>query len=170
MVVHYKIQRILDIPRNVKYGIINLFRWFPVVWTDRNWDHQFIYEVLRFKLSETSKYLRKYGHHLNAERDADNIQVCVNLLDRLLKDEYHEMVFKLHDKKWGRPKFNWDDVKDKPGYCSLRIERPNVITEKDKEQERKEFRRISGHEEQLRKQDIRYLFKMMTKHIQGWWD
>ena len=168
--VPYQIQRILDFPRKVKYGIINLIRWFPVIWKDRNWDHYFIYEVLHFKLSQTEKYLRKYGHHLNAERDAYNIQVCVNLLKRLMDDDYGEMVFKPHDKKWGKAKFNWDDCEDKPGYCSLRIERPDVKTEEDKIQERKEFRLLSKHEEQLKQQDLDYLFKMMRKHIQSWWD
>ncbi len=169
--VHYQIQKVLDFPNNVRRGVISVFQWLPVVWDDRNWDHWFIYKVLHFKLSQTAKYIRKYGHHVHAERDADNIQVCVNLLQRLMDDEYHEMVFKSHDEKWGKVKFIWDDCgEDKPGYSSLRIERPGVKTKEDEEQERKEYIRLCDHEEDLRQQDIRYLFKMMRKHIQGWWD
>ena len=36
----------LDIIRGVK----NLIRWFPTIWKDRDYDHSYIYEVLRVKL------------------------------------------------------------------------------------------------------------------------
>ena len=52
----------------------------------------------------------------------------------------------------------------------LHIDRPNVKTEEDKEQERKEFRRASEHEAKLREQDLDMLFKNMRKYIQTWWD
>ena len=156
--------------RSIKYGIQNLITWFPIIWKDRDWDHWYLYTILKFKLSNMEKLHRKYGHCVNSEKMADQIKVCVNLLDRLIKDEYYEMTFKNHEKKWGEAHFNWDNCEDKKGYCSLRIERDNVKTDEDKKQERKQFRRLCKIEANLRKQDVEYLFKIMEKHIQGWWD
>jgi len=52
----------------------------------------------------------------------------------------------------------------------LHITRDNANTENKKHQEKKEFSRLSQNVEKMKQQDINYLFKYMTKHIQGWWD
>ncbi len=163
-------QKIKDMPRNIKYGVINLWVWFPIIWKDRQWDHQFIYEIFKHKLHLTEQLIRHNGHHLFHLRDADRIKLCVNLLDRLMNDEYYEMAFKDHDKKWGESDFNWNDSTSHPGCSELKITRPNVTTDEDKKNERKSFRRSSKHEVNLREQDLDLLFKTMRKHIQSWWD
>jgi len=151
-------------------SIKNILRWIPIIWKDRDWDHTFLYIILYFKLSNMEKYLRKYGHSTNAEKDADKIKVCINLLKRLMDDEYYDMVFKKHHEKWGEPKFNWFDLKDKPGYSELKIKRPNVITKKDEEIEKNGYNRLMQVENNLRQQDIDYLFSTIKKYHQGWWD
>lgn len=155
---------------NLKYGIENLFNWIPVVWKDRNWDHYFIYVILRHKLHLMEKQIREYGHHVDKDRDANNIKVCVNLLDRLIADDYHEMAFKNHDRKWGESDFQFKECEDNPELMSLHIARENVNTPEDEEKERKDFRRASDHETFLREQDLDLLFKNMRKYIQTWWD
>ena len=164
------VRKIKNIPRSIKYGIQNLIKWFPIIWKDRDWDHWYLYKTLQFKLIQMEKLQREHGVAVSSEKIAGQIQTCVNLLDRLIEDEYHEMVFKNHDKKWGKSHFNWTDCKDKEGYSKLHITRDNVKTDKDKEQERKEFIRYCKNEEELKKQDLDYLFKTMNKYIQGWWD
>ena len=149
--------------RNIWYGIKNLINWFSTIWNDKNWDSHFIFVILRYKLYLTEQFIRKYGCHVHNERDADEIKVCINLLDRIIKDEYHENVFKDHYKKWGEPKMEFEGN-------VLNITHPKAITDKDKKQERKEFRRIMDKPEQMKKQDIDYLFKLMARNIQGWWD
>lgn len=154
---------------DIPYGIRNLIRWFPVIWQDRNWDQYYIYVILHKKLFLMERALRN-GCHLYADKTADQVKVCVLLLDRLIKDEYHENAFKRHEEKWGEADFNFEDIEDRPGMSQLLITRPNVKDEKDDENERKEFRRYSNHEQKLREQDLDMLFKIMRKHIQGWWD
>ena len=168
-------QRISDFYYNIKNGIPNLIKWFPVIWQNRDWDHNFIWILLHKKLTLMENCIRNYGHHVYAERDADQIKLAINLLNRLIEDEYHENVFKDHDEKWGDTHLNWKKADGQEfGYkeevCTLDITRDNVKTEKDKEQERKEFRRLSPKVEEQRKQDIDFLFDYMKKHIQGWWD
>jgi hypothetical protein len=155
-----------DFPRGIK----NLVIWFPTVWNDRQWDHYFIYKMLRQKLHFTEQLIRYNGHHLYHLRDADRIKLCVDLLDRLMNDAYHETAFKIHEEKWGEPKMNWIDDNRSDGCVELKITHPNVITEKDKENERKHFKRSCNHENMLREQDLDMLFAKLRKHVQSWWD
>jgi hypothetical protein len=154
---------------DIPYGIKNLIRWFPVIWQDRNWDQYYIYVILHKKLTLMEKGLRN-GCHLYADKTADQVKICVLLLDRLIKDEYHENAFKRHEEKWGEAEFNFEDLEEKPDQCRLLITRLNVKTKKDEEQERKDFMRTSKHSDQMKNQDVEMLFKIMNKHIQGWWD
>jgi len=166
--LYYKIERISPI-RNIKYGIKNLIKWFVVIWNDRNWDFFFIWVILHKKLELMEKEIRNNGHHVNHIRDAEQIKLCVNLLKRLIDDDYHENVFKNHDKKWGQSHMKWEPTKD-PELTSLHIIRDNANTDEEKEQETKEFRILGSKVEQLKQQDINYLFDYMKKHIQCWWD
>jgi hypothetical protein len=156
-------QKILDFPRNVKYGVQNLVKWFPVIWTDRWWDLYFIYPILHKKLSMVEKATRKYGHHVHAERDADKIKVCVLLLKRIMDDGYFKNAFKRHNEKWGDSNVSFED-------SFIKITYEKAKTEEDKKEERKDFKRAVEHEELLNQQDINYLFKMMSKHLRTWWD
>ena len=157
-------------PRQIRQGIKNLIIWFPVIWKDRWWDHVFLYEIMRYKLHLMEKNLRVHGHHVKHIEDANKIKTCVVLLDRLIKDEYHDNAFKNHYKKWGQPVMEFKDWEEDPEYQVLKINYPNVKTDKDKEIEVKGFKRMSEKEAELREQDLDMLFKLMRKNIQSWWD
>ena len=83
------------------------------------------------------KGIRKYGIHVNAKRDADNMQKCIWTLDRIIEDDYHTIAYKRHDEIWGDAKFNWLELEDNKDLCKLEITRPNVKNEKDEARERK---------------------------------
>ena len=156
------------IQHDIPYGINNLIKWFPVIWKNRDWDHYFIYVILRHKLHLTEEHIRVCNNHTTAQQTAKKIKICVNLLDRLISDEYHEMVFKKHDEKWGEPEFNFKDYNEDS--LEATIVHKNVKTVKDKEKERKDFNTSYEHEQYLIKQDKEMLFKIMNKYIDGWWD
>ncbi len=155
--------------RDIKTGIKNLIIWLPIIWSDRQWDFWFIYEILHKKLSLMEHFIRKYGYHVRSEQDADNIKKCVLLLKRLKDDDYHENAFKQHKEKWGELKFNFRKS-DKANLSKLHIVQDNVETEKDKIQERKDFKAACEREDFLKQQDLDLLFNLMNKHIRTWWD
>jgi len=163
-------QKLKDLPREILYGIKNLIIWFPIIWKDRNWDHYFIFLILRHKLHLTEQLIRNHGHHVNNIQDADKIKKCVLLLDRIIKDDYHENVFIHHDKKWGETELLFTDSTDYPDCSVLNITRENIKTKEDKQKEREEFRRLMKKPGLLKDQDIELLFKLMRKHILSWWD
>jgi len=126
--------------------------------------------MLRKKLNNMENFFRYYGNHLNAVKDADNIKICVNLLDRIIEDKYHEMFFNNHDKKWGEINLWCSDVPNNPGLREVHVTRPKAITQEEIDQERKEFKTLSSRQEQQRIQDIKYLYDILKKYILCWWD
>lgn len=90
-----KVVKVHDFFRyDIKYGVRNLVRWFPIIWHDRNWDHYYIFTMLRKKLIHTEDCIR-YGHHdMSVKSEADRIKTCVLLIDRIIKDEYYELTDK----------------------------------------------------------------------------
>jgi hypothetical protein len=155
---------VYDIPQ----GITSICKWIPTLWKDRNWDQYFIFTILKKKLELTEPVLRN-GHCVDGNKRADEVHLCINLIDRILKDDYHENAFKNHDKKWGELDFSFRKHTDGK-HCILDMTRQNIKTEKDKELERQESNRLYKHASNMQKQDIEYLFKIMSKHILGWWD
>jgi len=67
-----------------KYGIINLYNWFRVIWNDRDWDFYYVYNVLERKL----KLMIDSGIY-NQERDK-HLKIAHKLLTRI-KCSYYEL-------------------------------------------------------------------------------
>ena len=74
--------------RDIGKGFSNLIKWFPVIWNDRQWDHFFILQMLKFKLELMSKFFKTKALAMRSEEDAANMDKCIHLLDRILKDDY----------------------------------------------------------------------------------
>ena len=59
------LSKIKNIPRDIKSGVRNLVRWFPVIWNDEDWDQYYLYVILKQKLkaSEKVEKLKLLGVH-----------------------------------------------------------------------------------------------------------
>jgi phosphoribosyl-ATP pyrophosphohydrolase len=93
-------------------GIENLWYWLPVIWKDRNWDHQFIFDILSHKLKAQSAYIGGRDIHQNAKRDAEVMMTCVRLIEKV-KDEYYGMEYMDYHKTK-----HWFEPADKEGYST----------------------------------------------------
>jgi len=101
--------------RDIYRSIRSVIRWFPVIWNDRDWDDWYIYKILQTKLKFQSKYIGDRDIHTRAKRDAEVMNICVRLIDKLMGDfydmeylDYHESTFSFVDS-------------DKPDYKRLEI-------------------------------------------------
>lgn len=102
---------------NIKNGFINIWKWLPVIWKDRGYDHRYIYDVLHHKLILQKESLTRYHSHVDWKRDVAKIQLCINLIDRVREETYHEEYMKyFNDKHWFR------DISGKPQYSELMSE------------------------------------------------
>ena len=80
-------------PKYIKNGIKNLYKWFWVIWRDRDWDHHYIFEVLKFKLEKQAKHLSEKDWHESSKRDAEIMMTCVRLINKLQNEEYYEAYY-----------------------------------------------------------------------------
>ena len=78
----------------IKYGVKNLYKWFWVIWKDRDWDHYYILQILKFKLEKQANHLAENGFHNNAQRDAELMMTCVRLIDKLQNEYYYDELCK----------------------------------------------------------------------------
>jgi hypothetical protein len=169
--------------RYIYRKIRNLIRWTPIIWKDQDWDHTFIFEILKFKLKNQAKYIGGQDRHTTAKRDAELMMTCVRLIDRIQDGFYDGEYADYHEAD-----FRFEDCEDKPGYSQLHIDEisnrfleyfakypiqykraidPNThwyYTEKTD----KTIAMWIGNENQKRAQTL--LFKIMNEKIQGWWD
>lgn len=171
----YRIREIYNFFRyDIHKGILNLIRWFPVIWNFRTWDHYYSLVVYRKALYELKKGIDKHSIHLYKDRDVKQMNTCLNLLNRILCDQacdgfsYRDMAFKNHDKKWGEMRMWFEEHYS--GGCLWQSHRPNVNTKKEIEQEGAEYGRCLAHQHYLEEQDYELLFKMIRKYSRGWWN
>jgi len=174
-------------------GIKNLWKWFPIVWKDRDYDHAFIYDILKFKLEKQANYISKHDRHTRAKRDAETMLLCTRLIERCVDDfygmeymDYHVSNFNFVDitdddnipeKYRGSKKLEIEEISENfdeyfkkypiqyKRVLSGEINRyGNPISEKDKKNIAMEI----AHENQNRCQNL--LFKIMGDNINKWWD
>ena len=116
-----KIEKFFD---GIWDGLVNLAMWLPIVWKDRQFDHAYLYIVLRHKLRLMEKfYSSDKTWCVGTKRHAKEIRIARILCDRLVEDYY--------------PSFKKNDWK---------------------------------HNTMQNKQDRDYLFDLMKKHVDKWWD
>jgi hypothetical protein len=148
-------------------AIKNLIDWFPVVWKDRQWDHYFIYVILRKKLQLMEKFFNsKNAVSMESEATAKDMKHCIEILDRLINQDYMEVALQPFYKK--HPDYDWTmdrhfvPAEDHPGLVEWINNDPSEIQE-----EMQECYRNSGKMEQ---DDLDELFKFLRLHIEEFWD
>lgn len=161
--VWYNVFIMIKLLRNLGENVKNLISWFPIIWVDREYDHYFLFQILRHKLKRMEKFYNgPYAWGMNAPKLAHEMKVCTILLDKIIEDEYNREGYDAHDEKWGKLEFTTNDDGD------LTITRGNRNFNEDIEA--KEYRAVYEKEEKLKEQDLEMLFKTIRKNIRKWWD
>jgi len=78
--------------RDIAQGFKNLYKWFPIVWKDRDWDNHFIFEALKFKLKNTANYFEERQRFVGWEDEVKYIRICEKLIKRI-QDDYYQMEY-----------------------------------------------------------------------------
>jgi hypothetical protein len=96
----------------------NLIRWLPVIWKWRPFDYRYSLIVLKTslegQLDQFNHALNIRGfYHVGIERDIKNITICINLLDRIIKDDYIIIDNKIfRNKKAYYKRVQWQEKHD----------------------------------------------------------
>lgn len=186
----WKIRRWIlnDLPylhKDLAKGIKNLWKWFPLVWKDRDWDNHFIFEALKFKIENTAKYIKKNDRYVGCERDVQIMMTCVRLIEKI-QDQFYDLEHHYYmEQKFSFEKVEGSDLSE------LKIEttsenlsdyfskHPNVYRRALKSSITKEkwyYSEVSnqtlamwmGHYNHNRARRI--LFSLMERNIEKWWD
>ena len=75
---------------NLKYGIQNLWMWLPVIWKDRDWDWDYLTEIMRFKIGRMADKCEKYSYHLHKDKDVKQMRTVSELLRRMHEEPYYD--------------------------------------------------------------------------------
>lgn len=160
--------------RAAKFGIRNLFQWFPVIWGDRHYESRWLFNVIRHKLVLMQRELRRDPYYVGAERDLHLMHTCELLIARYLADEYSTPLYDRHTRKWGKTRSFWEPAYDHetgevdPDHCCVFSDWPNATTPNQEKEADKELGHCFDHGTKLAAQDIEYLFKLLSKHSRRW--
>jgi len=102
--------------REIYVSIRNFIKWFPVIWQDRDWDFTFTYDVIKFKMEQQAKYLKKRGMFQNTQAYVDHANTISKLIDMHRNGYYGMEYFDHHETEW-----EFIELPDKPEYKQLEI-------------------------------------------------
>ena len=173
--------------KNFINGIKNLWRWFPVIWSDRDWDQYYIYEILAKKIEFQSKHIDDMDFHTEAKRDSERMQLVVKLI-RLQQDDfyyteymdYHETKYEFVPTDETRKFFTMEDELISENFDEYFSKYPiqykkvlsgelNIFEREEIDTDNKHVIAMEiAHENQRRCQTL--LFKLIGENIERWWD
>ena len=83
-------KNILNIFKNIKYGIKNLIKWFPIIYKDRDFDYFYLLNILYFKLSNMEKFFKNDNLCMSKDHKiyGDEIAEILPVLKRLMEENY----------------------------------------------------------------------------------
>jgi hypothetical protein len=157
----------------------NLWRWFPVIWKDKDWDQYYIYEILKFKLKNQAKYIGDRDFHTRAKRDAEIMMLCVRLIDKI-QNEYYNMEHLDYE----NTEYNFIPIEN-TNYSTIEVKHisDNLgdyfskyprIYEKALIENNLDFtdkHRIAMYMSRINhKRAHKLLFKILEENIEKWWD
>jgi hypothetical protein len=166
--------------RYVIEGFKNIWRWLPIVWKDRDWDSDYIFNPLKFKIQNTADYIEKNKRFVGWEDEVRYMRICVKLIDRIQNqyyvDEMHqywETNMRMEPMEDGTRSLEFDDVRnDLTIYLSkypndkrrtLKSKRADNVGDSDKS--------LSILVAFMRHERARkLLFDIIQDRIERWWD
>ena len=125
--------------------------WLPILWEDYDFDHAYLYIIMRHKIQALKEHFKVCNWHIH-KNELRRMDIAITALNRLIKDEYNEEdIHSLY--------IEGEFVKREDGLyeCTSRFE------PEDK------FKRLCEHQEKLRKQDLEMFAKIFIKHSRSWW-
>jgi len=159
-------------------GVKNIIRWIPVIFKDKDWDQNFIYEILKTKIKHQAKYIGGKNRHLSSKRDSEKMMLCYRLIDKAQEDYYGSEWFEYYSSK-----INVVPVKNKSNGYELTVteisERFSEYFEKYPRiynQVNSKYNTLTNKEKAILISNInaarcnKIVFKLIETEINNWWD
>jgi hypothetical protein len=160
--------------RNLKYYFKNIIKWSPILWQDRDWDHNYIISALRFKIEKTAKYISENRRYVGYERDVERMNLVIRLIDKM-QDEYYSCEYQDYYKS----DFRFEKIEN----SELSLLHSDMLENNLEEYFKKypnTYKLFPEHNENLKialrmgnhlhAKCKRILFKLLEQNIEKWWD
>lgn len=138
-------------------SIKNLFLYFKLIWSDRDWDYQYLLFILKFKITRMRKYAEKVtvNRVMNAQHQIKYMKLSEKMLDKIIEGDFSDKDF------WKDDEHFWDPVENEPEFKQLRIESPH-----SEEERRNQILKEHNYETKYHKT----FWHILEKRIRTWWD
>jgi len=166
-------------------GIKSIWYWLPIIWKDRHWDFDYIFEIMKHKIKAQSRYIGERDVHTRAKRDAEIMMTCVRLMEKV-QDEFYSGEYSDYHKT----KHWFEDVPGKEGLSSWEsklleenfddyfkkypliykrvLNGEGVFNREGREDDKQIIAMNIAHINHDRARKL--LFKLMEQNIERWWD
>jgi len=166
----YLVYPVQDFISKYSERISRSYAFANVGWKNYDFDSQFLFEIMSFKLKRIQKCL-KNGCAVQETEDMSALQEAIDICERLSETDYDSKYHELHNKKWGEMVPWTTEPTEDSEYKRLVFQnRANVKNEEDKELERKEFLHAFDLGELDRRKDLDRLNYLFKEYLPKWWD
>lgn len=171
----YKFPRFI---RDFCTGVSNIIKWFPTIWKQRDWDSDFIFNILQKKIEFQREYIVNSNRHTRIDIDNRDMTIVLNLIDRVRNDYYSIEFHDYEDSDYLLKEVD-ESPKRKRLEINIKSERYNEYLSKYKSSLRQVYKKypqatkrdycmyVAKHNQDKAK-DL--LFKILKDRIERWWD
>ena len=158
-----------DFFRNIRFFFHNLIYWLPILWSDRDWDYNYLLRVLIHKLNGMERLFREHGRLENSEEVANEIQSVVHDLSIVEGGLLDQAAYAEHERKWGEVSFEYLPTNNQE-FFELRMNYPSAITQKQVEEAQADLMRLAKQADEDTFNLLLDAFTRMGEQLQEWWD
>jgi hypothetical protein len=97
--------------RKTVHRIRNLIYWFSIIWHDEDFDHVYLWRIMRHKIAAMAKHQRSCPMGRRDEAP-DNMEKTVELLDELINEVHENNAYEAHEQMFGES--HWEFRKATP--------------------------------------------------------
>ena len=148
-------------------NVKRLIKWIPVIWEDREWDYNFLYRILDFKIKNMQEFYES-GKSIIADEEVNKtiseMKEVRKLINRVSNHDYLEESLKEFNKKY--PSFIEESMNFEPTEDGKFYTRVSKASQESED----EFKKASDISEQNKNNDMDKLFKLLRDNIEGWWE
>lgn len=149
---------------NFKHGVKNLVRWFPIIWQDRDFDYYYLLMLMETKLKHMHKDMEN-SYHVGAERDAKDMQECIDIIHRIRTDSYTNEAFDEVEKRYGKLNMRFNDETNTIDFWNEKTE-----GDPEKQKEADDFLKELSENNWLKKDaDMAILGNTLKDRLLYWW-
>lgn len=141
---------------NVKWTIVNFFKYTKIVSRHRPWDSAYILEMMKFQLQELCHTIEKYGNEVDEDRlpKIARMKRAIEILEAQTEDTYADRCGYI-----GKAVKMYIDEEANELKCELQPGYENYNEAK-----------VFKDAEELRKKEWNELFDILKNDLKDWWD